>query len=277
MLNDTTRTAVRRHLNSPVPGIPDNNFSLAVSAYDPSMPFFSQPAALEERMLNLRPAEESVLTGLPIAEIILTGTLALAATLTINVTPTDTIGGAPLVTGEHAATMADVGALEPLFSVADSLSLAINAANTPYIALLGPHEPGGPLAAAQASLSLQSIVPQAFAVTVAAAGVGAYVASQGTLPAISATFAPLGLDGQSGGAQTVYGLVPILDALEAQISSSAGFAAFEAVGVVKIDPNELAKRMALYQFYRRRLASFFFGAMGPTFLAGGKRGSGAVV
>ena len=209
-----------------------------------------------------------MLTGLPIAQIILTGTASESSAVTVSATGAD---GSAVTLGTYVPTLYDLSTIEPLFQIASSLMLLINMANTPYVAQVGPHSPGnGPLAAAQATLTIQSLLPSAFTLSLVATSLGAYVASQGAMPSTSQTFFT------PNGSQTVYGLVPICDYLEMRIASSADVAQLTSVNKVAFAQDEFAKRVEQYGFYRRRLASFFFGNMGSTFLSGGRRGRGAI-
>jgi len=93
---------------------------------------------------------------------------------------------------------------------------AINNGNVPYIAALGPNTQGSTAVAPFASFSVSSLTNQTFAITVTPVGVGAYPSKQGVAVAMAVTL----------NQTLISGLVPILDALEANIAASANFAAF---------------------------------------------------
>lgn len=264
-------TAISRHLNVPVMGIANNSFSYGLAAYDPSVPYYSQPGALSERLLNLSPSEESVLTGLPIAEIVLTGQVLAGSSLGVSALAMTGSTEMPIDLGSYTPTPYDLTTIEPLFQITTNLALAINMTSSPYVATAGPHEAGGLRSASQASLTIQALTPVAFNVSLLPAALGAYVASQGTLPTVSQTFQE-----PSGNPVSVYGLVPICDYLESKIASASDVAQLASVQKVAFAQNEADKRLQVYNLYRLRLAQFFFGANGATFLSGGRRGRGAI-
>jgi hypothetical protein len=276
LLSEAQRTDIRRHLRVPVAGLANTNYYMGVEAYDPDVPYYAQPAAIDERMSSLRPTEESAVTGFPIAGVIMTG--MPDTTSSISLTATSQSTGAIYTLCTYNVSASDVASTEPLYSIACNLIIAINIANNPYISVVGNHTPGGIYSAAQAEITIQAITSDAFTIGITATNFAAYVSDQGTFPNIAANFKSTA----GGAALTAYGLLPILDYLESAIASSANYAAFSAVKVVTFDPNELVKRMEQYRFYQIRLAELFFGSHGAEYLNGGRGGrngggAGAIV
>lgn len=262
MLTDAQLTDVRRHMGVPVAGIPNSNFTMGIRAYDPELPYYQQVGLLEFRLANLTPGEESVLTGAPLGQIVLGGVPTTGATITVTAASTQL--------ASYEATADALAANEPLYAIAQGIVNAINAANAPnggnWVAATGPHSPGSPVFTPQAAFTLRSITTTPFSLSVQTSNdLSAVVAVQGTLPSPSATLR---------GNVTLYGLLPILNYLEGIIANASDYAAFRVADVVTFDRAELAKRAAVYGYWRRRLARFIGIRLNPT---GPRSGNGVIV
>jgi hypothetical protein len=265
MLSDSQITAARWHMGIPASGIPNSAFTTGLRTWDPDEPYFQQVALFESRIAGLTPTEEALLTGTPIAEVILTGTPGN----TLLTLPTLEVSAGATELASYAADLADVATGDLLFAIAQDVVAAINAANTPYVAAVGPHSLGDAAVAPQASFTVRALQMAAFNLSLVATNLGAYVTTQGTLTSLSRTF-------QDTPPTTVYGLLPILDYLKARVASSGDFAAFAGAGKVTFTPNELARRSRLYRYFQQSLADFIGVELYPLG-SPRKGGAGAIV
>lgn len=260
MLTIAQMASIRRHMGVPVAGLPNSDYTMSVRTYDPEEPYFAQVGLLENRMLNLAPAEEATLTGHPMASLVLSGTPLTGATISI----TATIGATPQVIGSYTATGGDLAAVDVLYRLSQGISSAINVANNAFSASVGPHNLGTPVVPAQGSLIIIGLTSLPFTLTLSATGVGAYVADQGVMPDPSVAFTKPAI--------TLYGYLPILNFLEGRTAKASEFAAFKKADVIEFDSDEILNRVKLYNYYRGRLSDYFGIKLNPL---GSPRGVGA--
>ena len=104
------RIDIRRHLGVPFAGLASSGMTMGIRT-------IFEAGQLEFYMLNLQPAEESVLTGSPYGSIRMYGNVIAGQVTTV------TINGTPIV---YTSTAADAAATDPRQSVAINIANAIN-------------------------------------------------------------------------------------------------------------------------------------------------------
>jgi len=238
MLDEGTKDRIRVHLGIPVDGIPQNGYTTGYRFFEGA-----PVGALEYRMNNLKPFNESEITGFPI------GTTRLYGNCIIGDIVSITLGSSSPVV--YTVTNTDIAQVQPLFSVAQNIANAFNAANAsagvfatfspPIFALIGSTP-------VFAQVIIQAITNATFTFSVSFTGKTSIVATrQGILPQ------PQFINSSGN---LICGYVPMCDYFESQVAQSDSFAAFETADVVKFSQRELLKRIDIYYYWRRGLAKY---------------------
>lgn len=244
MLTFQTKVDIRRHLRVPFAGYP-------TSGYYGGIRTVLTVGQLEMYMNNLQVEEESAVTGFPYGMVRLFGspTVGDRITFTINGTPvTYTVQS-----GDVNNPLLNAQPVSPLDAVSFNAATAINAA------ALGVEAAGGlnfkaspPVTLPSSSQVTMNAGGNTFTVTVAVTSstMTAQVAANGNVypaPSINTLV--------NGAQATVYGYVPICNALESQIGDITGFLAtwLEQADVAKFRKDSTAARVQAYRWWCKQL------------------------
>ena len=240
MLTLGQKIDVRRHLGVPFAGLASSGMTMGIRT-------IFEAGQLEFYMLNLQPAEESVLTGSPYGSIRMYGTVIVGQVITV------TINGTPIV---YTTVFADVIAADPRQSVAINVANAINSLGVGGVFAGGnsvlPSAPPSQLPGF-VEVTLVASTATTFTVTASATnGFAAFVAANGsTLPQPNSTFYD-----QAGNTQTLVGYIAFCNYLQANIAVVSGNLSLLSAGgkdAAVFRPYEMRQRIELYNYWRESM------------------------
>ena len=250
------KSSVRRHLQYPVAGLVRLSPAGGTLASGSVGYRFTQAYGfLEYKMNNLNPDEEARVTGYAIASFILAGNQPnLGDTLSATFSGGN-IASSQTVTTTAVAPTANVDnrlTLLAAFANAVSANTVLQAAGIVAVA------PYGTGAFSQNAVPVPEIAftsPVAF--TISASGTGQ------ASPQITANGALLPPSASVDGVNTLYGYLPILDALEGAYAGASQNLDTIQADVWKGRSNELGQRMSLYRTWQNMLSEFLGTPINP--------------
>lgn len=254
MLTFGQKVDIRRHLRTPFAGFP-------TSGYYGGIRTVLTVGQLEYYMNNLQAEEEASLTGFPL------GALALFGAPTLGDVITATVNSVPcaytVTAGDVANPVLNLQPISPLDSVAFNLATAINAKPS-----AGVQAAGGLNFKASPPVTL----PSQSQVTMTAAGLTFTLAVAVTSSTMTAQVVENGsvyphpnVQTVINGAQaTVYGYIPICNALESQVGDSTGYLAtwMNQADVAHFRADSIAARVQVYRWWCKQMGVAL--SVGPT-------------
>lgn len=274
-LDFMSKAQIRRHLKVPFAATPAGNVTMGLRTV-------TRAGQLEYYMQVLAPEEEAILLGQPYGLIQLYGPWTAGQTLTVNLANFAT----PAITGQVVYTVqtSDVTSVRPYLTIASNLAQDLTTLATSLglgiISASGvPTDPMNPPVSSPpfGQITLRS-TSGLFSVSVS--GPGLTLVANGT-----AYPAPSYVQDDGGGnpalAVIYYGLLPVCNALEADLLGISPQLAFDiagssATGQVVFRKEALRQHVQLYRYYVKQMGVSlgFYPAYGAS---GGSRSFGIVV
>ena len=273
-LDFMSKAQIRRHLKVPFAATPAGNVTMGLRAV-------TRAGQLEMYMSVLAPEEEAILLGQPYGLIQFYGPWSAGQVLTVGISDFST----PAITGQVNYTVlpSDVTSALPWLTIATNVAQALtNLTSTLGLSIISasgvPTDPMHPPVSSPPFGQITLRSPNLFTVTVSGAGM--------TLLANGTTYpAPSYVQDDGGGnpalAVVYHGLLPVCNALEADLLGISPQIAFDvagssATGQVVFRKEALRQHMQLYRYYVKQMGvslGFY-----PAYIAsGGSRSFGITV
>lgn len=252
-LTANQKVSIRRHLCVPFAGIP-------FSQYTSGLRTILTVGQLEMYMNVLQVEEECTLTGYPCGVIRIYGNPTVGAIVNVTI-------NAQLV--QYTVQAADMRAAQPLANIANAVATAINISGLGVMAATGSISTADlPPAALPATGQVSIICGSTFALTASGEGITAVVdpGSNGTQYPEPNT---LGIPEIQ---PVQYGYIAICNYLQKRIMQLDAFASLTQAGGTKFNPNDMARRVELYDYWRTQMGMAL--SVGPNPAGNNGMGSG---
>lgn len=263
-LDDMTKTYVRHHLEYPLQGLYRMTASgMTLADGTAAYRYFTAYGALEWRMNNLMPVEESLITGNAYGAVAIMGTPQDGDQVSIVFTGGGLVSPVT-VTATMAGAVSDINRNQLIMT--QLLTLAILNDATMVAAGFQAAAPYGGGAFAQVFFPNPIVGftnPAAFTIAVTATPrVGAQVQANGVKPAIQYV-----KNEQSPFEITYYGFVPILNQLESAQAGTSDNLDTAKADVWTARSTEIKERAQLYRVWKQKLGSYMDIPLGGTIYA----------
>jgi hypothetical protein len=252
-LKERQKQDIRRHLNYPHMGVSQNKLGLGQYGSTANWRFSEQIGMLEDRMLDLHPADEARLTGAFYGGVTIIGVPNAGDTATITVTSTAL--GSP-VEVSYTAVEGDRN-----LNVAMALGIALansGALKAADIIGMAPYSAGdlqNPADQPAAEVGINA--PKAFTLAVTGSGgIGVSISDNGIQldPIVQVNDSPV---------QICNGYIAIMNFLDAAVPNATQRLGLATAGDYKPRANELDQRRSLYAEWQRKLSRFFDVPLNP--------------